>query len=137
MFEKAGKLCLCGLQAINGLEGAWGLVVWFLVYFGFGSWIREHDAEDAKATQKSQKEMPKLFENTFNQCLCGLQGINDWEGAWELVVWFLRVYLDEYGNVRRSRKSYAEVAEEIPKLFEKAYNQYPCGLQAENGLEGA
>ena len=56
LFEKAGKLCLCGLQGINGLEGAWGLVVWFLVCFGFGGWIREKGAESAKARQKSQKE---------------------------------------------------------------------------------
>ena len=27
LFEKAGKLCLCGLQGINGLEGAWDMVV--------------------------------------------------------------------------------------------------------------
>ena len=32
------------------------------------------------------KEIPKLFGKGLNQCLCGLQGINGWEGAWGLVV---------------------------------------------------
>ncbi|MBP8747023.1 MAG: hypothetical protein KBH24_04385, partial [Brachymonas sp.] len=30
--------------------------------------------------------IPKLFGKGLNQCLCGLQGRNDWEGAWGLVV---------------------------------------------------
>ena len=30
--------------------------------------------------------IPKLFGKGLNQCLCGLQGINGWEGAWGLVV---------------------------------------------------
>ena len=56
LFKNALNQCLCGLQGINGWEGAWGLVVWFLVCFGFGGWIREKGAESAKARQKSQKE---------------------------------------------------------------------------------
>ena len=32
------------------------------------------------------KVIPKLFGKGLNQCLCGLQGINGWEGAWGLVV---------------------------------------------------
>ena len=99
--------------------------------------IRERAQRNTGTYAEVAEEIPKLIEKAYNQYPCGLQAENGLEGAWELVVWVLRVYLDEYGNVRRSRISYAEVAEEIPKLFEKAYNQYPCGLQAENGLEGA
>ena len=43
----------------------------------------------------------------------------------------------EYGGERRGRRGCAEFAEGIQKLFKKACSQYPCGLQAENGLKGA
>ena len=32
------------------------------------------------------KGIPNLFKNALNQCLCGLQAINGWEGAWGLLV---------------------------------------------------
>ena len=32
------------------------------------------------------KEIPKIFGKGLDQCLCGLQGINGWEGVWGLVV---------------------------------------------------
>ena len=44
------------------------------------------NAKGAEVTQKSQKGIPKLFGKGWKQCLCGLQGINGWEGAWGLVV---------------------------------------------------
>ena len=44
------------------------------------------NAEGAEVTQKTQKGIPKLFENALNQCLCGLRGINGLQGAWGLVV---------------------------------------------------
>ena len=43
----------------------------------------------------------------------------------------------EYGGERKRRRSYAEVAEGIPKLFEKGLNQCLCGLRGINGWEGA
>ena len=43
----------------------------------------------------------------------------------------------EYGGERKRRRSYAEVAKEIPKLFGKGLNQCLCGLQGINGWEGA
>ena len=48
--------------------------------------MRGNDAEGAKVTQRAQKGIPKLFENALNQCLCGLQGINGLQAAWELVM---------------------------------------------------
>ena len=47
--------------------------------YGGGRRGRRSYAEVAKVIQK-------LFKNALNQCLCGLQGINGWEGAWGLVV---------------------------------------------------
>ncbi len=44
------------------------------------------NAKGAEVTQKSQKGIPKLFGKGWKQCLCGLQGINGWEGAWGLLV---------------------------------------------------
>ena len=44
------------------------------------------NAEGAEVAQKSQKEYQNCLENALNQCLCGLQGINGWEGAWGLVI---------------------------------------------------
>ena len=44
------------------------------------------NAKVAKVTQKTQKGIPKLFENALKQCLCGLRGINGLQGAWGLVV---------------------------------------------------
>ena len=62
LFEKAGKLCLCGLQGINGLEGAWRLLVDVFAAWLCVSWRNAGaDAEDAEVTQKAQKEIPNLF----------------------------------------------------------------------------
>ena len=101
-----------------------------------------------------------MFGKGLNQCLCGLQGINDWEGAWGLVVEgfygfaLLCLGWNECGNERRGRREIAEGAEGMrgrtqkaqrlrrsrrrdTKLFKKACKQYPCGLQAKNGWKGA
>ena len=86
------------------------------------------------------KGIPKLFGKVLNQYLCGLQGINGWEGAWVLVVGYFAALRclgwHEYGGERKRRRSYAEVAEGIPKLFGKGLNQCLCGLQGINGWEG-
>ena len=61
------------------------------------------------------KGIPNLFEDALKQCLCGLQGINGWEGAWGLVVGgfcgFALRRLEGYGattqkaqRLRRSRR---------------------------------
>ena len=50
------------------------------------------NAEGAEVTQKSQKGIPKLFGKGWKQCLCGLQGINGWEGAWGLLVGVLVLF---------------------------------------------
>ena len=83
--------------------------------------------------------IPKLFGKGLNQCLCGLQGINGWEGAWGLVVCVFAAWLgaEAYGGERKRRRSYAEVAKVIQKLFKNALNQCLCGLQGINGWEGA
>ena len=63
------------------------------------------------------KGIPNLFGNTLNQCLCGLQGINGWEGAWGLLVWGFAALLGlegcGHGNERRGRGEFAEGAEGI------------------------
>ena len=68
--------------------------------------------------------IPKLFGKGLNQCLCGLQGINGWEGAWGLVVCVFAALLgaQAYGGERTRRRSYAEVAEEIPKYLKSLAN---------------
>ena len=47
--------------------------------------LRRSYAEVAEVAE----ETPQLFKNALNQYLCGLQAINGWEGAWELVDWVL------------------------------------------------
>ena len=78
------------------------------------------NAEGAEVTQKSQKGIPKLFGKGWKQCLCGLQGINGWEGAWGLLVGVFAVLLclgwNECGDERRRRRSYAEVAKGNTKI---------------------
>ena len=82
------------------------------------------NAEGAEVAQKSQKEYQNCLENALNQCLCGLQGINGWEGAWGLVVGVFAALLgaQAYGGERKRRRSYAEVAEEIPKYLKSLAN---------------
>ena len=58
-------------------------------------------------------------------------------GAGCLVFSLLWLWRMDTGTGRRERKSYAEVAEGIAKLFENALNQCLCGLQGINGLKGA
>ena len=43
----------------------------------------------------------------------------------------------KYGGGRRGRRSYAEVAKVIQKLFKNALNQCLCGLLGINGLQAA
>ena len=95
--------------------------------YGGGRRGRRSYAEVAKVIQK-------LFKNALNQCLCGLQGINGWEGAWGLVVGVFAALLclgwNECGGERRGRRGNtganakgAEVTQKsqkgIPNLFEK------------------
>ena len=53
-------------------------------------WLWRMDTGKGRRERKSYAEVAegiaKLFENALNQCLCGLQGINGWEGAWGLLV---------------------------------------------------
>ena len=99
------------------------------------------NAKGAEVTQKSQKGIPKLFGKGLNQCLCGLQGINGWEGAWGLVVGgfygFALRRLEGYGATTQKAQRLRRSRRRDTKLFEKACKQYPCGLQAKNGWEGA
>ena len=103
---------------------------------------REYGGERKRRRSYAEvaKGIPKLFGKVLNQYLCGLQGINGWEGAWVLVVGYFAALRclgwHEYGGERKRRRSYAEVAEGIPNLFGKVLNQYPCGLQGINGWEG-
>ena len=87
------------------------------------------------------KEIPKLFGKGLNQCLCGLQGINGWEGVWGLVVGgfygFALRRLEGYGATTQKAQRLRRSRRRDTKLFEKACKQYPCGLQAKNGWEGA
>ena len=84
------------------------------------------NAEGAEVAQKSQKEYQNCLENALNQCLCGLQGINGWEGAWGLVIVVFAVWLcvgwNECGGERRRRRSYAKVAEEMPNYLKSEAN---------------
>ena len=70
------------------------------------------------------KEIPKLFGKGLNQCLCGLQGINGWEGAWGLVVGVFAGLLcfgwNECGGERKGRREIAEGAEGIRGRTQKA-----------------
>ena len=70
-----------------------------------------------------------MFGNALNQCLCGLQGINDWEGAWGLFVGGFAAWLclgwDEYGGERRGRRGNtganakdAEVTQKSQKVYQ-------------------
>ena len=55
--ENRGKQCLCGLQGINGWEGAWRLVIGvFAAWLCLGWSNTGANAEGAEVTQKSQKE---------------------------------------------------------------------------------
>ena len=77
--------------------------------------------KNTRRTQKAQKlrrrrkRNTKLFKNALKQCLCGLQGINGWEGAWGLVVVVFAALLglDGCGDERRGRGGLAEDAEEM------------------------
>ena len=84
------------------------------------------NAEGAEVAQKSQKEYQNCLENGLNPCLCGLQGINGWEGAWGLVIVVFAVWLcvgwNECGGERRRRRSYAKVAEEMPNYLKSEAN---------------
>ena len=123
LFGKGLNQCLCGLQGINGWEGAWGLVVCV-----FAAWLGAEAYGGERKRRRSYAEVakviPKLFGKGLNQCLCGLQGINGWEGAWGLVVCVFAALLgaQAYGGERKRRRSYAEVAEEIPKYLKSLAN---------------
>ena len=55
----------------------------------FGGWAqRKYGGERKRRRSYAEvaEGIPKLLENALKQCLCGLQGINGWEGAWGLVV---------------------------------------------------
>ena len=60
----------------------------------------------------------------LKQCLCGLQGINDWEGACGLLVGVFAVWLcvgwNECGGERRGRREIAEGAEGMRGRTQKA-----------------
>ena len=53
-------------------------------------WVQHLQSNVERRGRKGYAEVaegiPKLFGKGLNQCLCGLQGINGWEGAWGLVV---------------------------------------------------
>ena len=72
-------------------------------------------AKGAHTEHKGCRRNSKLFEKAGKLCLCGLQGINGWEGAWGLVVAGFAVWLclgwNECGGERRGRRGIAEGAE--------------------------
>ena len=78
---------------------------------------REYGGERKRRRSYAEgaKGIPKLFKNALKQCLCGLQGINGWEGAWGLVVVVFAALLglDGCGDERRGRGGLAEDAEEM------------------------
>ena len=90
--------------------------------------MRGNDAEGAKVTQRAQKGIPKLFENALNQCLCGLQGINGWEGAWGLVVGVFAALLclgwNECGGERRRRRGNTGANAKGAKVTQKSQKKY-------------
>ena len=71
----------------------------------------------AQRLRRSRRRNTRLFKNALNQCLCGLQGINGWDGAWGLVVAGFAVWLclgwNECGGERKGRREIAEGAEGI------------------------
>ena len=64
LFKNALNQCLCGLQGINGWEGAWGLVVGIFAALLWAGMNAEANAEGAEVTQKPQKEL-RFFEFAF------------------------------------------------------------------------
>ena len=77
--------------------------------------------------------IPKLFGKGLNQCLCGLQGINGWEGVWGLVVGVFTALLcvgwKDTGQRRKRRRGYAEVAEGTPNCLKRLASSIHAGCR--------
>jgi len=68
LFGKGWKQCLCGLQGINGWEGAWGLLVGVFALFGLcglrASWFnpasyQNHSQQPPAAIRPPSAPSPK------------------------------------------------------------------------------